>query len=386
MHLSTSFSMEPDAAWVRAHNAEATEVVEAFHNDKPIRVPVFCGEWAGQHGFYADEIGLDYRSYYNDPEVMLQTQLEAARRRREMPIYDLVLGEAPESWPVSVDLWPVVAPAWVGCEVLYRADSVIAHRGMHLSKEECRALEMPDPVTGPLVKKCGAFRETMRQLCKGLTFLGRPVGPVGHGVGTNGFFSLVLDIRGADILPDMYDDPDFAREFLLKIATWCDRLDSTWAEIDGNSPGAFQITDHGIDMLSPKLYEEFVVPVVKEMNRRRGTKPPTFLHHCGLGPHLFPVVKRHFGLTHLDSLTFPSLDIAKIRREIGEEVWINACIADEITRSGPPERIRQAVKDLMDSGAKGEGRLSLHVGDMLKGTPLEHRIAFYEAVREFGTY
>jgi uroporphyrinogen-III decarboxylase len=134
------------------------------------------------------------------------------------------------------------------------------------------------------------------------------------------------------------------------------------------------------------MYEKFIVPVIQEINRGRGTQAPTFLHHCGRGVHLFPVVKRSFGLTHIDMLTFPLVDIAKVRREVGHEVWINALIADEIVQLGPPERIRETVRDLMDSGAKGRGRLALNVGDMLKGTPFEHRIALYEAVKEFGAY
>jgi hypothetical protein len=49
------------------------------------------------------------------------------------------------------------------------------------------------------------------------------------------------------------------------------------------------------------------------------------------------------------------------------------------------ERIRQTVKDLLLE-AKGQGRFSLQVGDMLRGTPMEHRLTLYEAVKEFGVY
>ena len=52
--LSESFTIDPDAPWVRRHNNEATEVLAAYHADAPIRVPLLCGEWYGQYGFYAD--------------------------------------------------------------------------------------------------------------------------------------------------------------------------------------------------------------------------------------------------------------------------------------------------------------------------------------------
>ena len=117
MRLSSSFSIDVQAPWVAKHNAEAAAVLAAYKADKPVRVPLLCGEWTGQHGFYADEANLDYARYYRDPDEMLRVQLEAARRRRELPMYDMALGELPERWPVAVDFWPVVAPGWVGCGV-----------------------------------------------------------------------------------------------------------------------------------------------------------------------------------------------------------------------------------------------------------------------------
>lgn len=63
-----------------------------------------------------------------------------------------------------------------------------------------------------------------------------------------------------------------------------------------------------------------------------------------------------------------------------------ALIEDSIVQQGPTEHIRQTVCDLMVSGAKGRGRFALMVGDMLKGTPLEHRVALYESVKEIGSY
>ena len=387
MELSGSFSIDPNAPWVEAHNRDVTAVLAAYEADRPIRVPLLCGEWAGQHGFYAEEAGIDYRRYYTDPDEMLRVQLEAARRRRELPIYDLVLGQAPERWGVSVDLWPVVGPGWYGCELVYRRDSVIAHRSLNLSKEACAELAMPDPRTGGILRTCLAFWRHLRDCCDGtLEFLGRPVGPVAHGVGTNGFFSLALDLRGADIMADMVEDPAFARSFLERLGSHCDALDRTWSGMAGRSLEPFAITDHGIDMLSGDFYEEFIVPVVRLVNARRHMNPPTFLHHCGRGSHLFPIVKRCFGLTHLHALTYPLVDIARVRREVGDEVWVSALIEDSIIQFGPPERIRQTVKDLMASGAKGRGRLALVVGDMLKGTPPEHRLALYESVKEFGGY
>jgi len=53
---------------------------------------------------------------------------------------------------------------------------------------------------------------------------------------------------------------------------------------------------------------------------------------------------------------------------------------------GPPERIRQTVKDLMAPEARGRRRFALEIGDMPPGNPMENRIAYREAVQEFGAH
>ena len=85
------------------------------------------------------------------------------------------------------------------------------------------------------------------------------------------------------------------------------------------------------------------------------------------GTHLFPVIKKHFELTSINALTYPLVDVAKVRAEMGE-------------------RIRQTVKEFMSSGATGSGGLCVEVGDMLRGVPKEHRIALYESAKEFGGF
>jgi len=385
--LSQSFSIDPNADWVRAHNREAHDVLAAYRADKPTRVPVFAADHPHVHGFYMDEQSLDYRDYYSDPVLMAKVQLEAARRRREIPIYDCdQIGVLPDSWPMCVDLHPVQPFGWVGCRVEFREDCVPAHVPMRISKRECLDLPMPDPRTGGVLATVERYYRFMRENYEGkIRFLGRPVGPVTHSVCHHGLFSLALNIRGEELMSDMHDAPDFVHGFLRKLISWIDELQAAWHG-DAARAWPLEFSDHGIEMLSPELYEKFIVAAIEHANAAKGASPGTNLHHCGSGTRLFPVMKRHFGLTRINALTFPLVDIAKVRAELGPDVWIDASIADQILMLGPPESIRQAVKDLMESGAKGAGRLSIGVGDMPRGIPLAHYEALYASIKEFGGY
>lgn len=380
-----SFKPDLNDEQVKSHNQEVKAVMDAYLADKPVRVPIFCGDSFVSHGFYAQEIGLDYREYYNDPDVMARVQLGAAKRRRELPLYDLQMATLPDHWSITVDQWPAVWPGWFGCETLYRKDSVIAHHGLNLGKKECDALKMPNPLYGGILDKMYRYYTHLKDTYEGdFRFMGRPV-KIKPGVGTAGLFSSALDIRGIEIMVDMYEDPDFVHRFLDKLAVWIDTLCATWDRVAGVASAPFTITDHGIDMLSAANYEEFIVPVLLKMNKGH-MDVPRQLHHCGRGPHLFPVMQRYFKIDAINALTYPLLDIAKVRAQVGQDVWIDAFIDDAYINLGKPETVRQTVKDLMASGAKGAGRFRIMVGDMLKGTSLENMAVMYEAVKEFGRY
>ncbi len=326
MNLSSAFHIDPGQPWVAQHNREVREVWAAFKADRPIRVPVV---FSGARTIYLEENRIDYRTYYENPEEMLRLQLEWQRRERELPLGDTVLADAPEIWPVNVDFHPVASASCFGCPVVFRPDAVPAHECAHLSREQCRAMPMPDLFASGLLPRQREFRDRMDRLCdKGLSFLGKPVKRSKPNLPSTGggIFSTALDIRGPEIMSDMYEDPEFVHVFLDQIAEWQIALHRAWCAADGmpyemDNPdgGAFSITDHGIDMLSPQIYDKFLAALIFKLCHKYGKRPGTSLHHCGRGTHLFPLIQKRFGLTAIHALTWPLNDVGRVRREIGDE-------------------------------------------------------------------
>ncbi|MEI6500888.1 MAG: uroporphyrinogen decarboxylase family protein [Armatimonadota bacterium] len=392
MELSPSFQVDPREPWIEQHNREVREVWDAFRTDQPTRVPVL---FTGARTVYLEENRVDYRTYYENPDEMLRLQLEWQRRALELPLGDTVLAEAPETWSVYVDFHPVASASCFGCPVVFRPDAVPAHEGAHLSREQCRAMPMPDLFASGLLPRQREFRDRFDRLCdSGLSFLGKPVTrskPCLPSTG-GGTFSTALDIRGPEIMSDMYEDAEFVHRFLEQIAEWQIALHRAWSRLDGmdywiDQPGEgrVEITDHGIDMLSPETYDQFLAALVLKLARKYDKCPGTVLHHCGRGSHLFPLLRERFGLTAIHALTWPLNDVARVRREIGQDVWITAVISDSILRT-TPAAIHQAARDFFTPQVKGAGRLSLWVPGEVTGIPAENYRALYEAVREYGRY
>lgn len=392
MNLSTSFQISPHEPWVEKHNREVREVWESFKADRPTRVPV---SFSGARTMYMEKNQIDYRNYYGDPDEMIRLQLEVQLYARSLPLGDTILGELPEDWSVNVDFHPVESASCFGCPVMFRPDAVPAHECAHLSLEQCRDMPMPDLLTSGLLPRQREFMNRFDQMCgNALSFLGKPVKRTKPSLPSTGggTFSTALDIRGPDIMTDMYENPEFVHSFLERIAEWHIALHRAWCGIDGipygmDKPdgGDYSIFDHGIDMLSSEMYDEFVASLIIKICKKYGKRPSSILHHCGRGTHLFSLIKKKFDLTRIHALTWPLNDVAKVRREIGHDVWIDAVISDSILRT-TPAAIRQAVKDFLSPEVKGKGRLSIWVPGEVFGIPHDNYLALYDSVKEHGRY
>jgi hypothetical protein len=392
MRLSTGFQIDPHVSWVDRHNREVREVWNAFQADKPIRVPV---EYTGARILYCEQGNLDWSQYYEDPNEMIRIQLESARYHRELPFGDHVLAELPAQWDVAVDFHPVGTLSCFGCPLQFRPNAVPANGCLRLSREECRTLPMPDIHSSGLLPRYAAFTEHFDRRCaEGLRFLGRPVRRLTPTLPSKGggAFSMVLDIRGPEIMSDMYEEPEFVHAFLERIAEWRIDLYRAWYYRDGlefplDTPGKGEIviTDHGIDMLSTGSYDAFLGSMTDKLCRKYGQSPAARLHHCGHGTHLFPLMRKRYGFTTLHGLTWPLNDVGRVRRELGYDIWIVAVIADSILQQGP-NATREAVRKFLTPEVKGSGRLSLWIPGEVAGIPPASYQAMYEAVKEFGKY
>lgn len=390
--LSPAFDLPVGAAAER-HNREVREVWETYRADRPIRVPV---QFAGARTLYHERHGVDWRGYYESPDEMIRLQLEAAKYQRELPYGDHPLGEPPEQWEVRVDFHPIATAASFGCPVMFRPDAVPAHHSLHLSLEECQSLVFPDPRTSALLPKHATFIDEFDRRCvtEGLRFMDRPVVRVKPTIPSTGggVFSTALDLRGHEIMSDMYEEPAFVHALLERIAEWRIDLERIWTLRDGMEfpldhpgKGEIEIVDHGIDMLSVEIYEKFLGALIDKLGLKYRQAPSTFLHHCGRGSHLFPAMKRRYKFDRLHGLCWPINDVGRIRRELGYDIWITAVIADTIMQQGP-EATHAAVRDFLTPEVKGSGRICLWAPGEVAGIPVASYEALYAAAKEFGRY
>ncbi len=179
-----------------------------------------------------------------------------------------------------------VIPALFGLEIRFADDAAPWPVPALMSRKEVMALRPP------------ALERTwpMDRLMSDARSLEIEYGCVVGDFNTDGILNAALQLRGQDLLTDLYDDPAVVRhlfdvvgetiagvaEFLLRAAGTCSlAVNRSIARFD---PRTFLQASCSVEMISPALYERFVLPAELRLAARLR---PYGVHHCGGNMHLY---------------------------------------------------------------------------------------------------
>ena len=120
----------------------------------------------------------------------------------------------------------------------------------------------------------------VRQLLEQMYFIEKKWGKVSGYLNYQGILNIAMKIRGNDILTDMYDDPEFVHHFFNHIA--CTILDmskliQSYQRRTGFDVDLLSLSNCTINMISPSLYEEFILPYDQMLSKEY---PRFGIHTC----------------------------------------------------------------------------------------------------------
>ena len=178
----------------------------------------------------------------------------------------------------------------------------------HLPKETLRNLKSVNINNNPFLLQLGEQMERMKK-----TF-GRIDG---YMVGYQGVLNTALKLRGNDIFTDMFDDAAFVDDLFGKIADTIEKT-AKWIQSRQRETGCdidmLSLSNCVVNMVSPRLYERFVLPHDKSLSQ----KFPRFgIHTCNwnVTPYL-ESIRQIPDLGYLDMGAMS--DMAKARRMFPE--------------------------------------------------------------------
>lgn len=375
------------------HNREVSEVWARFWAGDPIRMPVIVGV-SDRYFVLNPETnpgGVSFREYSEDPRLMFEMQARFAHYRRTRIPGDCEMGTPEEGWTVNVDFQNYYEAAWLGAEVRF-PDGEVPYAVPLLTgdqKELLFARGLPDPFGG-FMATAREYHERFREWAPKTVVEGQRVGPVGLPfMGTDGPFTLACELRGPDRLClDLYEDPDYVRQLMDFLTESILLRLSAWRQYLGEpvKSGGFGFADDSILLLSEEMYREFVLPYHKRLAEGLSTgEEKGFCHCCGDAARHFKTMRDELNIGVFDT-GFP-VRHAELVRELGPDTVIQGGVPAELVRTGPPEAIAAASREIIESVKPLTRRFIFREGnDIPPGTPLAHMWALYEAGKQYGRY
>jgi uroporphyrinogen-III decarboxylase len=365
------------------------EVMAAYSDRHPTRVPIIVGTNTRYFMFHPDanDFGMDFRRYSEDPDVMFETMLKFARWTRFNIRQDAELG-IPEKWWIGVDFQNYYEAAWFGCPIEYIDDQV---PDTHPVFEDCpeRVMEngLPDPF-GSLFGKGLEFYNHMVERAEHEEYLGRPIAIGMPGGGTDGPMTVACNLFGpVFVCSAMIEEPERLQALLTFITDATIERMRAWkakAGIVGPQDG-FGMADDSIALISTAMYCEHILPHHRRLYDAFGTMKERGLHLCGNASRHFPTIVRELGVAGFDT-GFP-IDFGAVRKALGPDIRINGGPHVELLRSSTPDAVYEETRRILQSGIMDGGMFLLREGNNLApGTPLENIEAMVRAGLEFGSY
>jgi len=335
-------------------------------------------------------IGVRFRDYYNDPEVMLRSQVLGQKWLMENVKTDAysVTGAWVGGW---TDFQNATEASAMGCQVEFPEDDIpVVHEGGWVRTEkDLRRLENMDTINHGLNGRQIEFRRAMMQIADKypVRFQGGPVFYPGANPAmthtSNGPFTNAAYLMGTtEVFLAILERPDFVRELLHiiteKTIAW---LDFCWEEEKlPNHDLAW--TDDLAAYLSADTWQNVLLPYNQ---RLRDHFNWASLHMCGHTDHLLEMFTNQLKINEYQGFGW-EVNLDKIAEIMGGKVVLLGNVNPLLVAEGTPEQVKEATRQVIEKLAPCRGLIIQDGNNIAPGSPVENINAMTEAAEEYGLY
>lgn len=375
------------------HNKNTKDLWDLFNKGIAPRVPVTAGV-SSRYVILDSKCnpkGYTFKDYHNNPEAMLEMQLELERFRRFEIDDDTLKGVPEEGWTVAVDLQNVYEAAWFGAEVIFPEGNVPDTKAFlnDSNKYDFIKQPIPDPFSGIFqhAKNCVEY---FREQAKIRDFMGKKINKIECcALWTDGPFTIACNLRGAgNFCIDMIEEPEFALGLLDYITEATIERIKAWRQYLGypEKAAGWGPADDLIELLSPSMVKDILVPRYKRLLAElkvEGTS--TGMHLCGNSTKHMPTLRDEIDCKWFDT-GFP-VDFAKFSKDIGPDVVWQGGPHIGLLLNGSVEAIEQETKRILEEVMPNTRRFVLRDGnDIAPHTSLENIQAMVNSARKYGIF
>jgi uroporphyrinogen-III decarboxylase len=365
-----------------------TERVEKARQFKtPDRVPVIP---AINYRTLLPKVGVSFKDYYRDAEVMLRAQIMAQKWLMENIHTDAstVTGAWVGGW---TDFQNATEASSFGCRVYFPPDDipVAEEAGWVRTDADLHTLEQVDFVHTGLNQTQIEFRQRMMQVAEKypVRFLDGPIFYPGENPAlthtSNGPFTISSHLMGAvELFTAILERPEFVSE-LLRIVTdkVLDWLDYCWEE-EKIPNRNFAWTDDLSAYLSAETWQTMVLPHDK---RLRDHFDYASLHMCGHTAHLLHIFADQLKINEFQGFGW-EVDLERIAEAMGGKVVLLGNVSPLLIEQGTPGQVKEATRRVIEKLAPYRGLIIQDGNNISPNSPIENINAMTEAAETYGRY
>ncbi|MGB9718405.1 MAG: uroporphyrinogen decarboxylase family protein [Thermoproteota archaeon] len=374
----------------KQHNEMVSSLWKDFRINRHKRIPV---TWGMTDRMIVLNKELNVKNYtyervFNNPETMLQVELEFEYWRRHNVYADWEMG-LPKEWSITVQFQNIYESAWFGAPLYFTTSSVPDVYPFLKNEDDVRTFikkGMPEPFSGFMARVRSFYEYFLKRKEDGYAYFGRPIGSIYAPIRTDGPFTIATNITNGFVVKLLYKNRGLAEEFLWFVAeSIIERMKSWHRLLKISFPyEGFGFADDSIQLLSPRAYREFVLPLHKKIVNTFCSGRPS-IHLCGAVMQHLKTLKEELNISSIDT-GFP-LDLGRAREILGEDVVIQGGVRVTTLKQGPLNRIRDEVESILASGVtKGKRFVFRDANNVAPNTPVENLNFAYELVRKTGRY
>lgn len=306
-------------------------------------------------------VGANIREFLQDSQVFAKAQIAAYERYKP----DIMI----MMWDLSMDIEAM------GNELRYPDDSmsVVTKEFLADDKGKLSSLQIPDPhKDGRLPGYLDACIET-KKVVKDAPVSAVIAGP----------WTIAMGLRGAtNTLRDSIKDPDFIHELMEVSSQATIKFTEALSEI-GVGVG-FSEAPASCDLISPKMYKEFVFPYHKKIvDHFKAKKIGVGLHVCGnANPILEDLVKTGVSNLSVDS----GSDLARAAEVTRGKAVLIGNVPTEMFLADSKEEMKASIKECIEKATNDSGYLLAPGCEVPTIAPPEKIDWFMQLAEEVGSY
>ena len=355
--------------------------------ETPDRVAVIP---AINYRYLLPKVGVRFKDYYADPEVMLRSQILGQKWLMENIHTDAssITGAWVGGW---TDFQNVFEASALGCEVFFPDDDIPVARevGWVRTEDDLRQLDKVDFIYSGLNGKQITYRKAMMQIAEKypVRFQGGPIFYPGANPSlthtSNGPFTISSHLMGAnELFMAILERPDFVRELFRivvdKVLAW---LDYCW-EAEKITDRKFAWTDDLSAYLSAETWQNVLLPYNK---RLRDHFDYASLHMCGQTTHLLDVFTNQLRINEFQGFGW-KVNLDKIGQVMGGKVVLLGNVSPLVIANGTPQQVKEATRQVIEKLAPYKGLIIQDGNNISPESPVENINAMMEAANEYGRY